>query len=495
MGKQNLRRQLSQGDVQALMQLLKSGKVREAVVQTKKLIKTFPNAPILLDVLSKGQIAENDFAGAAETLEKLLAIKPDFIDGIYNLALVYVNLDRPGDAIPKFETVIEKTGGSADVFTNLGAAYFGLEQFENAANAYKKAVEKDPKFVPALRNLGTALRSLKRYDESITYLEKVPLLAPRFANGHLSLGVSYARAGKTDKAKACFETTLKLQPENVEAWYELGVLHTEDKNYDEAIAAFSKVDTPEARVKVLVQMHEKGDASDEVRSKLEQMNSDEPKNLHLAAFSAFASDQFGIENSHPFAPSPLDLVSKRRLIDDPDETRSYLTELMAEAGEVGAVWENNTTRGGFQTHGNLFKCGPALERLEGLIRQHLKAYRDEHEEYEAGLFSQFPEAYDLHGWHVKLLKSGFQKPHIHPRGWVSGVVYLKIPAGTKGNEGGIAFSLHGYDYRKDKDDIPTLEHLPEAGDIVLFPSSLFHSTIPFEADEDRQCIAFDVLPV
>jgi len=32
------------------------------------------------------------------------------------------------------------------------------------------------------------------------------------------------------------------------------------------------------------------------------------------------------------------------------------------------------------------------------------------------------------------------------------------------------------------------------GDIVLFPSSLFHRTIPFSAAQDRICIAFDVAP-
>jgi len=63
-----------------------------------------------------------------------------------------------------------------------------------------------------------------------------------------------------------------------------------------------------------------------------------------------------------------------------------------------------------------------------------------------------------------------------------------------GDEGAISFSLHGYNYRKVKEDIPQLVHKPKAGELVLFPSSLFHSTVPFESDEDRQCIAFDMIP-
>ena len=37
-------------------------------------------------------------------------------------------------------------------------------------------------------------------------------------------------------------------------------------------------------------------------------------------------------------------------------------------------------------------------------------------------------------------------------------------------------------------------HLPKTGDIVLFPSSLHHKTIPFSADTDRISIAFDLVP-
>jgi hypothetical protein len=36
--------------------------------------------------------------------------------------------------------------------------------------------------------------------------------------------------------------------------------------------------------------------------------------------------------------------------------------------------------------------------------------------------------------------------------------------------------------------------MPKVGDIVLFPSSLFHRTIPFESNEQRICIAFDLKP-
>ena len=32
------------------------------------------------------------------------------------------------------------------------------------------------------------------------------------------------------------------------------------------------------------------------------------------------------------------------------------------------------------------------------------------------------------------------------------------------------------------------------GDLVLFPSSLFHHTIPFKSNEERFTFAFDIIP-
>ena len=93
------------------------------------------------------------------------------------------------------------------------------------------------------------------------------------------------------------------------------------------------------------------------------------------------------------------------------------------------------------------------------------------------------------------MQSGHQIAHIHATGWMSGVFYLKIPKEIKDQEGSIVFSLHGFDYPIRNPDIPEVSHLPEPGDLVFFPSSLFHRTVPFASDEERQCIAFDVVPL
>ena len=95
-------------------------------------------------------------------------------------------------------------------------------------------------------------------------------------------------------------------------------------------------------------------------------------------------------------------------------------------------------------------------------------------------------------WHVILKKQGYQIEHIHPGGWLSGVIYLKVVPSFKKNEGAIEFSLNGEHYYDANS--PKVMYPPKIGDIVLFPSSLHHRTIPFSADTDRISIAFDLVP-
>ena len=63
------------------------------------------------------------------------------------------------------------------------------------------------------------------------------------------------------------------------------------------------------------------------------------------------------------------------------------------------------------------------------------------------------------------------------------------------NEAGIEFSTHGGDFEIKKNNIPKKILTPQVGDLVMSPSSLYHKTIPFESDEERVCIAFDIIKI
>ena len=106
----------------------------------------------------------------------------------------------------------------------------------------------------------------------------------------------------------------------------------------------------------------------------------------------------------------------------------------------------------------------------------------------------WPRRYTLNGWYILMEKDGHLGSHIHPEGWLSGTIYLKLPSGEAG-EGCIEVSLHGNDYPILDSEFPKKVYQVKEGDLIMFPSSLFHRTIPFYSDEKRLCIAFDLVPV
>ncbi len=104
--------------------------------------------------------------------------------------------------------------------------------------------------------------------------------------------------------------------------------------------------------------------------------------------------------------------------------------------------------------------------------------------------------YRINGaWSVRLQPGGFHKDHFHPMGWLSSAFYVETPDAaleTPAREGWIRFGQPPFA------TVPPMapEHFikPKPGRLVLFPSYMWHGTVPFTTDENRMTIAFDAIP-
>ena len=92
-------------------------------------------------------------------------------------------------------------------------------------------------------------------------------------------------------------------------------------------------------------------------------------------------------------------------------------------------------------------------------------------------------------WSVRLTDAGFHANHFHPEGWLSSAFYLALPESANGQEGWLALGEPQADLGLDLPPIRLVE--PKPGRLVLFPSTMWHGTVPFPAGE-RLSIAFDV---
>jgi hypothetical protein len=102
-------------------------------------------------------------------------------------------------------------------------------------------------------------------------------------------------------------------------------------------------------------------------------------------------------------------------------------------------------------------------------------------------------------WSVKLWTSGNHANHFHSDGWMSSAFYVALPpsvqqqaAAGSGHAGCIQFGQPPVELGL---KLPPRRIItPRIGGLALFPSYMWHGTVPFEDPEPRVTVAFDMLP-
>ena len=152
--------------------------------------------------------------------------------------------------------------------------------------------------------------------------------------------------------------------------------------------------------------------------------------------------------------------------------------------------------GGVQSSGNLFNLEySSIKKLKKIIINKINNYRLYYEKSDNDFIKKWPKKFNLYGWIIIMNNGGNLMPHIHKEGWLSSSIYLKRPEKREANDGDIKFSFHGGNYPSDNKNFPSEIIDIKEGDMVMFPSSIFHSTIPFTSDRKRVTLAFDVIPL
>ena len=234
---------------------------------------------------------------------------------------------------------------------------------------------------------------------------------------------------------------------------------------------------------------------DEIYQRINNNAKLDEKNLRVAAFSSFISHKENKETKNNFCKNPLEFLYFSNLSSHLKNSDKFIDDLIDQIKHINASWEpsNKTTIKGFQSTKNLFvDPKKKIKDLQKIIIDELQKYNLKFKDKSCLFINEWPLKKNLFGWHVILQQQGYQDPHIHPAGWLSGVIYLKVVPSLEKNEGAIEFSLNAQNYSDVKS--PKFIHQPKKGDIVFFPSSLHHRTIPFTTNTDRIIISFDLLP-
>lgn len=191
---------------------------------------------------------------------------------------------------------------------------------------------------------------------------------------------------------------------------------------------------------------------------------------------------------------------------DPPPIKSYdldfapaelatLAETLRTLHHAKAPYPEQSVRGGTQTSGQLFfHHDPAIQAVRAKVTACVADYvaaLSERDFTHPLLAPPRDQPIRFEGsWSVRLAAQGFHSVHTHTRGWISSALYVSLPEIMgKAPAGWIEF---GKPPPELDIDLAAYTHVqPKPGRLVLFPSTLWHGTVPFK-DGERLTIAFDV---
>ena len=140
---------------------------------------------------------------------------------------------------------------------------------------------------------------------------------------------------------------------------------------------------------------------------------------------------------------------------------------------------------------------PEFKSMKDIVFSHVEKYEKDVCGFKSSLSFKLTES-----WYRETIPGHNHPDHNHPNSMLSGVVYLNVPKGDKSHEGinlihienrGV-FKNHEfrYDYTPTKYNQITTFIPVETGDIVLFPSYLYHFVTHNESrNESRRVISFN----
>ena len=426
-----------------------------------------------LELHRQGRLAE-----AAQAYQAVLVNAPDQVDALHLFGVLLTQSGRADEAVPLLARAVELTPANPEFNANLARAHHALGSFDAAIPSMRAASELAPESADYLCALGALVQETQDSAGAQGYYEAALRRDPRHITSRYNLATLSHELADTSRGVEILEPLVGEHPNNSSFRTTLGGYLLELDRVEDGLAhcqaalAANPWDLM-AMTLISVAYLRLGRRADAQRL------------LDL--------DRFVVSGSIDVPSGYDDLHAFNSALEAHVTTHPTLVHERA----------SNATRNGHHTENLLLDedKGP-MARLEAIfnaaVGQYLRALP-----HEAGhpFLARRPPNWRLQAWAVVMHSQGHQLAHTHPSGWVSGVYYARTPISIRADDssqaGWIEFGRPLPELIKDAPPI-TQRLRPQEGLLVLFPSYLYHETIPFNAhsqdDGNRISIAFDAVP-
>ena len=523
--------------------LLAQGREREARSRLSKAVKSDPNLVSAWYHLGLLSLKTGDLREARRCATRATRLAPRHTPAWELLAAVQQKGGETDVAISTCRQGIRHQAGAPRLHYSLGQLLRQECEFEEAATAYETALQQGHTTPDTYRNLAEAWLEAGHPDKAMAAADSgVQRFSDHAPLHRIRARMHWELAAPGDPVRRLWQSA-RANPGNADLWRTLTELLNRLERKDEARGVLAEArtrgcpDTPELRLLEAMSLAYSG-MDDEATGSLDTLDKACPG--HTGIKLAFA--QHLLSNGDPgraerlcaevLQHAPLDQLALAyrgtawQLLEDPREeslldyermisqvqvpppsgyasTAAFfeaLTEVLSSLHRTRAHPIEQTLRGGTQTNGFLFRLKhPLLRELEAqtriAVRESLSAFRRDPEHPFWGRRPRGDGVRFSGAWSVRLTSAGYHTNHMHPQGWVSSALYVALPdevRAAQDQSGYIQFGVPLLD--KDLELPPRRVLRPEVGTLVLFPSYMWHGTIPFHSQQPRLTVAFDLLP-
>ncbi len=373
-------------------------------------------------------------------------------------------------AIERIEKAIEIDGEVTDYHINLAVVQESAGDSNAAFDSYTKALAIEPRNSGILERLSPVAQSTGRYEDFVTVLSDLCDAMPDHAEAYYLQGLTLNILRRLDDAAHCFRRAVELAPGFTQAYANLASVLMDSGNTTDALTACNDC-----------------------------LLLDPGETFALATKTIALTEQGDTEALRPLAD--FDALIDIRTLDPPpgyDDIETFnvaLKDAVLAHGTLRLDPDHRSCHFADQTDDLFLDAKPPFDAFAVMIHDAVKDYqRRLNRTVEHPFLANSMPSATLVGWGTVYGAQGHQSAHIHPTSWLSGVYYVTVPdfvhRGDNGHKGWIEFGRPPEHYPITVDpDVTFIQ--PVEGKLVLFPSYLYHRTVPYEENALRISIAFD----
>jgi len=415
------------------------------------------------------------------------------------------------DAASLYRSVLAKHPANAEANFWMGSIFIAKKDFHQATEYMERATSAAPDHTGVLDRLGMLYDKQKRFEESIKIYDR---LAGQHGDGREGMqvfmrrGTALARSDRFEEAVEDFKQVVAIEPKFAHAWLNLGNALIRTGEFEEAVETLFKAhelepDNPatnESLGRGLIWTKQFPESVEH----LSRAQALDPNSVRYLSYKILALRHAGRTDEANDLEGLGDMVLDVRVPHPPEfasleKWNEALKEEIVNHQALTKEFTKRATRNGAKVD-HMFDANktPLFGLFERQIRQAF--------EQTVARMPQKPGhplslgvAKDcfVSMWANVMYDGGHQVPHNHPRGWYSSCYYNVLPdrvaESGDAHEGWIEFGGSAYDYPEPA-DAPKRLIQPEPGLMVVFPSYIFHRTVPFFSDQLRISCAFDARP-